>query len=68
VTTFVPCPDQDLEAGLGLSRLSRDDFLRFLQLAAFFTSYTRLKHVSLVINVLAACALHDVKQPGSKPW
>lgn len=38
---------QDLEAGLGLSRLSRDDFLRFLQLAAFFTSYTRLKHVSM---------------------
>lgn len=41
---------QELEAGLGLSRLSRDDFLRFMQLAAFFTAYVRLKHVRCKTN------------------
>lgn len=37
---------QDMEGGMGLSRLARNDFVRFMQLAAFFTSYTRAKHVS----------------------
>jgi len=37
---------QELEGGLGLSRLHRNDFVRFMQLASFFTCYTRLKHVS----------------------
>ena len=34
-----------LEPGLGISRLAKQDFLRFLQLAAFFTAYVRGKQV-----------------------
>lgn len=36
---------QDLEPGLGISRLDRNDFLRFMQLATFCSSYMRLKEV-----------------------
>lgn len=35
----------DLEPGLGISRLAKEDFLRFLQLTAFFTAYVRGKQV-----------------------
>jgi len=35
-----------LEPGLGISRLAKEDFLRFLQLTAFFTAYVRGKQVS----------------------
>lgn len=34
-----------LEPGLGISRLAKEDFLRFLQLTAFFTAYVRGKQV-----------------------
>lgn len=36
---------KDLEPGLNISRLSSDDFLRFFRLAAFFTTYVRIKQV-----------------------
>jgi len=36
---------RELEPGLGISRLSRDDYLRFLRLGAFFTAYVRGKQV-----------------------
>ena len=41
---------RELEPGLGISRLSRDDYLRFLRLGAFFTSYVRGKQVRIRIK------------------
>jgi hypothetical protein len=41
---------RELEPGLGISRLSRDDYLRFLRLGAFFTAYVRGKQVSAKAN------------------
>lgn len=35
----------ELEPGLGISRLAKEDFIRFLQLTAFFTAYVRGKQV-----------------------
>ena len=43
---------RELEPGLGISRLSRDDYVRFLRLGAFFTAYVRGKQVCLKANVL----------------
>jgi hypothetical protein len=36
---------KSLEAGLGISRLGRPDFLRFIHLARLSTGYVRLKQV-----------------------
>ena len=44
---------RELEPGLGISRLSRDDYLRFLRLGAFFTAYVRGKQVLSNFSLLS---------------
>ncbi len=56
---------RELEPGLGISRLSRDDYLRFLRLGAFFTAYVRgkqvLRHGNLPVELQQAkCFVHGM--------
>lgn len=42
-----------LEPGLGISRLSRSDFVNFFQIAGVCTGYLRMKEVPLPTSSLA---------------
>ena len=50
---------RSLEPGLGLSRLGRDDFLRFLSVARLCTAFVRLKQVT--------CPARKVLRPHRRP-
>ncbi len=42
---------KELQPGLHVSRLDRDDFVRFLRLTRFFHQYVRLKTVCGIVHV-----------------
>ena len=51
----------DLEPGLGISRLAKEDFVRFLQLTAFFTAFDRGKQARAAAGACLA------RNPGKSP-
>lgn len=55
---------QDLDAGLGISRLSRSTFVHFMQLANFCTTYVRLKQVQPSCSLLltSCCSMQDLPE------